>query len=378
MTIKELSMTNYRAVDLFAGGGGLTVGLKHAGFKVIAAIELEKHAFSTYKRNHPEVCCFHGDIRQLTADDLRAAAQREEIHMIAGCPPCQGFTSLTSKYRRDDERNFLIHDMLRLVLEVRPKAVMLENVPRLAIKGKELFEHFVRELEAAGYQCAHRVLEAADFGVPQARRRLVLVAGLGFAISLPEPTHSRCGRDGKPKWVPVRTVLSGLGRAVTLQKANACEGPQSRNWHVVRNLSEDNQRRLRMAQPGRSWREIPEELRPKCHKGDYKGFSNVYGRMKGNSVSPTITGGCTTLSKGRFGHPTAQRTISVREAARIQTFPDDFVFETEFMDKACEIIGNAFPCLFAQRIAEACKKALDADALARQEGDGGCARSAVP
>jgi DNA (cytosine-5)-methyltransferase 1 len=123
-------------------------------------------------------------------------------------------------------------------------------------------------------------------------------------------------------------------------------------------MTERNVLRLRAATPGTSWRNIPEELRPDCHKGGYVGFPNVYGRMSWDDVAPTITGGCTTLSKGRFGHPEEERTISVREAALLQTFPDDYIFDTPFMDHVCEIIGNALPCQFAEALAQQCHTAI--------------------
>jgi DNA (cytosine-5)-methyltransferase 1 len=147
---------------------------------------------------------------------------------------------------------------------------------------------------------------------------------------------------------------------VTFLRAKALGGPQAANWHVVRNISELNKSRLRYAKPGRSWRSIPKRLRPDCHKGSVGdvGFRNVYGRMSWNEPSGTITGGCTTPSKGRFGHPRQLRTISVREAARLQTFPDSFIFPSPFIDRVCEMIGNAFPCKLAEVMASACVSAL--------------------
>jgi len=335
---------SFSAVDLFAGGGGLTVGLKAAGFNVVSAIEMEHAAFSTYKTNHPDVHCYRGDVQDLNGNDLTIHSPTGRIDLIAGCPPCQGFTSLTSKYRREDKRNALIGEMLRLILELKPRAVMLENVPRLTIVGKSLFDDFRAQLEMAGYKCNFGVLEAADFGVPQTRRRLVFVAGLGFQISLPNATHSKTGKSGKPRWRTVSDALLASSPSV-FGEAKKAGRLSDTNWHVVRKMSKENLERLKWAQPGKSWRTIPEHLRPNCHRGDYSGFSNVYGRMDAQEAAPTITGGCTNLSKGRFGHPSEQRTISVREAASIQTFPPEYKFDTEFIDKACSIVGNAFPCL---------------------------------
>ena len=345
------------AVDLFCGGGGLTVGLKQAGFNVVSAVELDYAAASTYQANHPEVKLFVQDIRYIKGEDLRQYSPSGEIDLLTGFPPCQGFTSLTAKYHREDPRNELINEMVRLADELRPKAIMMENVPGLAQRGQHLFEPAVAFLEKLGYQIRYGVLQVADFGVPQFRRRLVLLAGLGFSIPLPTPTHSEKGMD-LPKWRTVGDAIAGFPEPLIFQEAKSTGAIPSSNWHIVRTLSKQNILRLRAAKPGAGWNTIPEELRPPCHRGRYKGFSNVYGRMEWNKVSPTITGGCTTLSRGRYGHPFAERTISVREAATLQTFPHDYIFDTVEMDKVCNIIGNALPCEFAYHLSRQCYSAL--------------------
>ena len=352
--------TGLTAVDVFAGGGGLTVGLKRAGFQVVGAVEIEPHAFATYKSNHPEVRAFKQDVRTMSGDSLRALAPSGTIDLLAGCPPCQGFCSLTSKYRRVDPRNSLVREMGRLVKEAQPLAVMMENVAGLRDKGKRLFREFVRLLSALGYVCEYDVLQAADYGVPQSRRRLVLLAGKGFRINLPEPTHSRNGQQGRHPWVTVASVIADMPEPVTLEESRTHGGPQAFDWHVVRTLSRENRRRVKAAKPGRHWRSIPKRLRPECHQDRDTGFSNVYGRMSWDQVSPTITAGFTTLSKGRFGHPEKNRTISVREAALLQTFPEDYVFDTPYMEYVCNVIGNALPCDFAEVIARQCTRALRA------------------
>ena len=195
------------AVDLFAGGGGLTVGLKRAGFTVVGAVEKEDHAYATYRANHPEVRALKQDVTSVSGKFLLELGQ-DEIDLLAGCPPCQGFTSLTRKYRRNDERNELIFEMSRLADEIRPRAIMMENVPGLTREGRSAYRNLTFRLRRIGYRLAEDVLEVADFGVPQLRRRLVLVGGLGFDIDLPEPTHSRNGKTGLPGW---RTVKDAIG-----------------------------------------------------------------------------------------------------------------------------------------------------------------------
>lgn len=181
---------------------------------------------------------------------------------------------------------------------------------------------------------------------------------------MPIATHGRDGQQGRSQWRTVRQTLQRVTTApLTLHEARKRGGASQANWHVVRTLSVQNRLRLQHARPGGNWSAIPEALRPPCHQGKYRGFPNVYGRMAWDAPAPTITGGCTTLSKGRFGHPEEDRTISVREAALLQTFPLNYQFDTPFMDHACNIIGNALPCAFAEVVARQCHKYLRAQAV---------------
>jgi DNA (cytosine-5)-methyltransferase 1 len=338
------------AIEIFSGGGGLAVGLARAGFRAVAAIELEKHAAATFKANHPDVHVFRQDVREIAGETLLGLAGGT-VDVLAACPPCQGFSSLTSKYKRDDPRNQLVSEVARLTEELSPTAVMIENVPGLTMKGRPLFDDLVNRLEALGYICNWSILQVADYGIPQMRRRLVLLAGKGFMIEMPDATHSRTGADGKPRWRTVRDAIGHMADAKPFVDANALGGAHLFDWHVVRRLSEENRARLRQAKAGASGMDLPDHLRPLCHRGGYTGFTNVYGRMSWDEPSPTITAGCTTLSKGRFGHPEQDRTISLREAALLQTFPVDYHFETDIFDRACEMVGNALPCDFAAAIA---------------------------
>jgi DNA (cytosine-5)-methyltransferase 1 len=345
------------AIDLFSGAGGLTVGLKQAGFKVVTGVEIEPHAFSTYKANHPEVHALKQDVRTVTGKALLTIAGGS-IDFLVGCPPCQGFSSLTSKWKKTDPRNELVLDMARLVEEITPPAVMMENVPGLVDRGKPLFAEFVKRLEDADYRVTYGVLQLADYGVPQNRRRLVLLAGRGFKIELPKPTHSRTEADGLLPWCTVRDAIARMPRPLTLDQANARGGPGQHDWHVVRTLTERNMNRLRAARPGKQRFALPNAMRPDCHKDTEEGFGNVYGRMRWGRIAPTITGGCTTLSKGRFGHPSRNTTISVREAATIQQFPDDYIFDCPYMDYVCNLVGNALPAGFAKIASAKCARAL--------------------
>lgn len=340
------------AVEIFSGGGGLAVGLREAGFQTVAAVELEPHAAATFKANHPTVQVFRQDVRTVTGQMILPLTEGR-VDVLAACPPCQGFSSLTAKWRKEDERNRLVSEVGRLAAELRPRAIMMENVPGLTKKGLPLFEELISVLTNLGYETNWSILQVADFGVPQRRKRLVLLAGLGFTIPMPVPTHSRTGENGLPKWRTVREAIGDMEEPITFPQAKERGGAQAFDWHVVRQLSAANVERLKRSKPGGSWEDIPEELRARCHQDGYKGFPNVYGRMVWDEPSGTITAGCTTLSKGRFGHPEENRTISLREAALLQTFPKEYRFETPYFERACEIVGNALPCVFAEAIARA-------------------------
>ncbi len=346
------------AIDLFSGGGGLTVGLKRAGFRVVAAVEIEKHSYATYKANHPDVPALRQNITTVSGEKLKEIAREGKIDLLAGCPPCQGFTSLTRKHKREDPRNALVFEMLRLIEELRPRAVMMENVPGLMQRGKKVYEEFKRRLELLKYKIKEDILEAADYGVPQHRRRLVLLAGFKFNIDMPKATHSKNGENSLPCWKTVRDSIGNMNEPVSLADIQNEKNLQELSWHVIRTLSAQNRERIKFAVAGGTWKDIPENLRPKCHRNGYVGFPNVYGRMRWDQPSPTITGGCTTFSKGRFGHPEKNRTISVREAAMLQTFPEHYYFDTPYMGNVCDIIGNALPCDLAEAVSMQCAKEL--------------------
>ncbi|CZX26277.1 DNA-cytosine methyltransferase [Enterobacter hormaechei] len=350
----------FSAIDLFCGGGGLTVGLKQAGYNVLAAVELDSVAAETYKANNHNTTLIERDIRHVSGAEILKSIglKKGELTLLAGCPPCQSFSTLTRNYSSEDSRNSLIKEVLRLISDIEPQMIMIENVPGMMGRGKPFLKEFMDGIEAQGYIANFGVLQVADYGVPQDRKRFVLLAGKGFEIKIPKATHSLNVNENLKKWITVKEALAGMVKPISLDEANKKGGPKAFNWHVIRKQSDINIERLKYLKPGRPRFDLPDHLRPNCHKGDNSSFSNVYGRMSWDKVSPTITGGCTVLSKGRFGHPEENRTLSVREAARLQTFPDNFIFNTNFIDRVCQIIGNALPCKFAYHMSKACLDSL--------------------
>jgi len=348
------------AVDLFCGMGGLTLGLKRAGFTVKAAVEMSKEFGKTYSANHPEVRLLVKDIRQTSGKEILEASGMPTIDLVAGCPPCQGFSKLTDKREEEDPRNELLLEMARIVVEISPRVVMMENVPGLFRRGKGHLEKFVQTIREAGYSPRYDLIPLADYGVPQSRTRLVLLAGKGFEIDFPAKTHGKDGgrEDSLLPWVTLRDSISDFKRPVKLSQAHENGGPQRHNWHVVRDLHEISIKRLKALKAGQSRSALPKRLRPKCHKEISAGFVNVYARMDWDKLPPTITSGLLSPCMGRFGHPTQTRTISVREAATLQTFPRSYRIKTDFAEAATNMVGNAFPPKFAELAGSSCLAAL--------------------
>jgi DNA (cytosine-5)-methyltransferase 1 len=338
-------MRRPKAFDLFCGAGGLTLGLKRAGFWVAGALDVDHLAVETYRLNHPTTPVWETDIRKLSAQRVLRALRLKpgSLALLAGCPPCQAFSSLRTlngrKRVRDRDTKDLLFQFLRFARVLRPKAILLENVPGLANDAR--LKRFRAALHRMGYETDFDVINAAHYGVPQRRRRLIFVASRVSAVSL--------ARRAKKK-ATVRTVLEGLPAAGTSGDA-LHDVEEARSKKVTRIIA-------RIPKDGGSRADLGSRDQLKCHK-KCKGFFDIYGRMAWDEVSPTITSGCVNPSKGRFLHPSEDRCITLREAALLQTFPKRYRFSLERGKfEAARMIGNALPPELVKRQASVLYRSL--------------------
>lgn len=327
-------------VDLFCGVGALSHGLKRAGFRIVAGYDTDrrcKHAFETNNASH----FFCRDVAKLEAGEVSSHFSGELPTVLAGCAPCQPFSTYKHRYD-EDPRWDLVESFARLAANVRPDFITMENVPSL-LKYKQgtVFERFKEIIEDAGYAVRFQVAKCEFYGVPQRRRRLVVVAsrhGLPPALKI---THA------DP--LTVRRAIGDLTPIV------AGKAGQDDPLHVSASLSETNMKRMRASKPGGTWRDWPFELRAKCHqKASGKTYPGVYARMEWDKPSPTMTTQCYGFGNGRFGHPEQDRAISLREAAILQSFPPDYSFlpegELPTLSEVGRWIGNAVPVGLAEAI----------------------------
>jgi len=331
-----------KALDFFCGAGGLTRGLIDAGIDVVAGYDRDGACQLTYEHNNPGARFVQADIKGLGLSDLaiRRGSHGYDDVLFAGCAPCQPF----SQQRKGDMPRrdaTLLAEFGRLIEAALPGYVLMENVPGIAnVEGFSTFRRFLRILASHGYQYSFDILDAKCFGVPQNRRRLVLIAMKGRQPSLPIAKFGGTLR-------PFRTVRDAISHFPPL-KAGACH-PRVPN-HVAATISPLNLERLHFTpHDGGDRRSWPKRLRLDCHIGDYDGHTDVYGRMALDAPAPTLTGRCHSISNGRYGHPTQDRAISLREAAALQTFPDGYEFFGSNKHIALQI-GNAVPVRLAEAL----------------------------
>ena len=339
-------MSKLKAIDLFCGAGGLTLGLKKAGFDVLAGVEVAEPAISTYISNHKDHRVFGEDIKNISPKLMmeELGINVGELDLLAGCPPCQGFSTHRTRNKVSsvkDSRNDLVFEFLRFVKAILPKTIMMENVPGLA--KDERVKSLLISLRKLGYKIdadSVKIKDAADFGVPQRRKRMILIASRYGLIEEPKKARKR---------QTVRDALSNLKKAGISGDVlhDTLPNRESRIVELIKIIPKD----------GGSRSDIPRRYWLPCHIKKPNSYTDVYGRMAWDDVAPTITGGCNQPSKGRFLHPSENRGITFREAALLQGFPKSYKFNMSLgKDAVALMIGNALPPEFIRRHAYMIKK----------------------
>jgi DNA (cytosine-5)-methyltransferase 1 len=348
----------FSCVDAFSGAGGLSLGLHQAGFDVRLSFDFDSLSIETQKLNgryfSPSHIPLAASIQEMLGGNLlkRLGLKRGDLALLAGGPPCQGF-SIQRIGEDDDKRNDLVHSFIKLVEEIFPRFFLMENVPGLlGQRGKETYQAATKMAAKLGYFVHAQILDAADFGVPQRRRRVFVVgeridSGLErFEFPIPNtPENSR---------IPVRKVISHL----PIPPMDGSDHPMFMG-HRRDRVSALNMRRLKALGPGQDRQNLPASLLADCHKQDASviGHRHVYGRMSWDEVAPTITARFDSFTRGQFAHPEQNRTISLREGALLQTFPEDYIFAGNKVDIARQI-GNAVPPTLAKSLGRQILKAL--------------------
>ena len=289
------------------------------------------------------------DVSSLTGTDLNELFLARDFTILVGCAPCQPFSTYNQK--NDDPNWKLLRDFGRLIVESQPDVVSMENVPRLLnFRDGAVFREFTEMLRAGGYEVAFDVLFGPDYGLAQTRSRLVLLASRHGRIELPEPTHKGDHRTVEMEIGELSALLAG-------------ETDREDRLHRASRLSPINEKRIRASKPGGTWRDWPKDLVARCHQADAgRGYSSVYGRMWSDRPAPTITTQFYGFGNGRFGHPSQDRALSLREGAMLQGFPRDYEFVPENEDISFKnvgrMIGNAVPVPLARAIARSVRDHL--------------------
>lgn len=331
------------AVDLFCGIGGLTCGLKKAGVNVVAGIDIDETCEYAYRSNN-HTNFIAKNIVDVTGEEIEKLYPENASKILVGCAPCQPFSKYTQRYRKEghkDEKWKLLYQFQRLVDSIKPLIVSMENVPELI--DEDVFFDFVRSLQMKGYYVSYSIVYCPDYGVPQSRKRLVLLASLLGNIQIIPPLYS------PDKYI---TVRKAIGKLPKLEDGGKDEKDVI---HCCSKLSKTNKERIKASVPGGTWMDWSEELRLKCHKKETgKGYGAVYGRMKWDEPSPTITTQFYGYGNGRFGHPEQDRALSFREGAILQSFPKNYRFAKKNEKiKRRELgvhIGNAVPVKLGEAI----------------------------
>lgn len=335
------------AVDLYCGCGGVTVGLKRKGYKVVAAVDNDPVACATYRANHSDVCLLEKDVRSVDPGEIfKRHLNGRRLDLLVVCAPCQPFSSLNRK-RRDDERSELILQASRFAKILRPAVILFENVPGLAsTEAHGILSRLREELAEVGYVLGEpKRIDAADYGVPQRRARCIL-----FSVPAGRPMPKfPIPKTPEGKRITVRQAIGKLKPLGTGEK-----DPRDPLHFSRRHLPIALERLQHVPKDGGDRFSLPPDLELACHKG-HRGHPDVYGRMRWDDVAPTLTTGCTDVTRGRFAHPRDDRAISLREAALLQTFPKRYRFAGCPGEVATQI-GNAVPVRLIEAIAPVLRK----------------------
>jgi len=328
--------------DFFSGCGGTSKGFQNAGLKPVFALDYDEDAAATFRSNFPRTVFSSSDITRFSSDEIEGLINSHDVKLFCGCAPCQPFTRQNTQKpeKRSDTRRSLLSHFGLLIEKHLPDYIFVENVPGIQkVTGNSTLTRFRKRLGALGYTPTVGIVESQKYGVPQRRRRLVLLASRHGAIDLPEETHGPQISSG------FSTVRDWISHLPSIQ---AGETHPSVLNHRAASLSELNLKRIKATPPEGTRANWPAELRLDCHtKASYSGHTDVYGRMKWDGPATGLTTRCISLSNGRYGHPEQHRAISVREAAALQTFPDSFEFFGSLGSQARQI-GNAVPVLLAE------------------------------
>lgn len=334
-----------KVIDFFSGCGGVSEGLRQAGYDIVLGVDFDKDASASYQANFPEADFIEADIRKIDILDIVNIVQKSNLKMpllFAACAPCQPFSS-QNKFRTEaDERKSLLDETHRFIEALLPEYIVIENVPgmqKVSENQEGPYKRFINFLNQLGYSYISFIAKAENYGVPQRRKRFVLIASRLGSLSIPPATH---GKGLKP----YATVKDYIYNYPVLNAGSICGND---NIHISAKMNDLNINRIKHTPEGGDRRNWPEHLLNNCHKL-YKGHTDTYGRMRWNSLAPTLTTKCNSYSNGRFGHPdiNQNRAISIREASRLQTFPESYKFIGSIGSMARQI-GNAVPCELAKQ-----------------------------
>lgn len=339
---------NYKAIDLFSGAGGLHIGFEEAGFDIKLCIDNDKLVERTHKRNFPDIPIINRDIKYVSTEEIKSYLEDGTIDVVIGGPPCQGFSTIGKRVSSDpvkrakhDPRNELVLTYAKIIRELRPKFIVMENVKGiLTLQGGAYLQNVLLQLHDAGYEAKYKLINMADYGVPEIRHRVIIIGNrVGLPVEFPAKDHSDNRNDGLPMWNNCWDAIKDLESIGDMPEFN----------HVALKHTEKNISRYKLIPEGGR---LPEEsLPPELYR---KNFGNTYKRLDRKKPALTMVPGNDAFPI----HPTLNRSLTVREAARIQTFPDNIIFEGNRRQQGHQV-GNAVPPVFSEKLAKFIKQQID-------------------